>query len=113
MHSFTNVFSIVIGSSLVLITQALSQAGIDLSTASNFQDSASRQNSLIVQDSHFPITAYATPLGNGTFETGGVFQALPQHSFSTDGFEISPEMLEAFSSLEPIDATVGSLRDFG
>lgn len=46
-----------------------------------------------------------------TFEAGGISQISLQNSFNLEGFEISTEVLDAFSSLEPIDATVGALLD--
>ena len=59
----------------------------------------------------FP-TETAAPLGNAHFGMNEDFIPTPLHSFNPEGFEISTEMLEAFSTLEPIDATVGSLHDF-
>jgi hypothetical protein len=50
--------------------------------------------------------------GNEDFEMVDGFQAPYLDSFNLDGFEISTELLDAFLSLEPIDATVGGLRDF-
>jgi hypothetical protein len=68
-----------------------------------FQEYHSIQATPHFQDPPFQSTFLAMPFGNETFETGD--------SFNLDNFEISAEVLDAFSFLEPIDATVGALRD--
>jgi hypothetical protein len=92
-----------------LITQALSKLGINLSTSSDFSASMSYQ---ISEDTSSSAISQFGPLGNEGIETNQGFQLPPLNNFELSGFNISSEMLDAFSSLEPIDATVGSLRDF-
>jgi hypothetical protein len=100
---------------LAIITQALSKLDIDLSIRSIVQDPIplrDLQSLTTIQNAVLPLTADAIPLGNAPFELDETLQMPPLHNFNPDGFEISPEMLEAFLSLEPIDATVGALHDF-
>ena len=97
----------MIGSSLTLITQALAKLGIDASVSPPFDPVLSQQIP-IAQDTGVSDT---TSLGYETFNVGEDFQTPQLHSFNPDSYEISPEMLDAFSSLEPIDATVGALRN--
>lgn len=61
-----------------------------------------------------PLTAEPNPsqLGNQHFEMDGASQASEFQNLDLDNFDISPEILDAFSALEPIDATVGALYDF-
>lgn len=51
-------------------------------------------------------------LGQAPFEYEPAFQLPAPEDFNLEGFEITPEMFEAFSSLEPISATVGVLDVF-
>jgi hypothetical protein len=97
---------------LTLITQALSKLGIDLSTLSIFQDPVPSQDSPIIQNTTSAPIPHPVTRGSEDFEIDGGFQIPPLDSFDLDGFEISAEMLDAFSTLEPIDATVGALFDF-
>lgn len=98
---------LVIASALDLITKALSKLDIDLS-------------GLAVQS--LDPTSYAPP-ARGEFlpllpdpvpivpQVGadGNFQDAYIYNFNPDSFEVTKEMLEAFSSLEPVDATVSRL----
>jgi hypothetical protein len=85
---------------------------IDLSTPTVFQDPTGRQDAPAIKETAFTSMNYPILLENEDFETGGGFQISTLDTFNLDDFEISTEMLDAFSSLEPIDATVGALRDF-
>ena len=106
-YIFADSYSTVIGNSLALITQALSKLGIDLSTLVVFPDPVGLQDASITKDTTLAPANHPMILGNEDFEVAGGFQVPP-----LDSFEISTEMLDAFLSLEPIDATVGALRDF-
>ncbi len=86
--------------------------GIDLSGPTVLQDPVGPQDALVIKDTDLTTTNYPMLLENEDFEIGGGFQISTLDSFSLDDFEISTEMLDAFSSLEPIDATVGALHDF-
>jgi len=86
---------------LALIIQSLSKLGIDLSTldpdprSARLQDDSSKEGK--TQMSADPLALSECP--DFTF-------------FDINSFETSTEMLDAFSSLQPIDATVGSLSEF-
>lgn len=110
-YNLSHASSLVIGSSLALVTQALSKLGIDLSTHSAIQKRYPLQAAPLIQGTTFQATNPVMPSRSETFEAGGAFQVPPLDSFNLDDFEISTEILDAFSSLEPIDATVGALRD--
>jgi hypothetical protein len=114
LTTFTDLYILVIGSSLALITQALSKLGIDISpppirrapTPNNerFQDIHTEGTFLPLTDD--PAQALAAFGFDGTFEIPAM------DSLNLDGFEITPELFEAFSTLEPVSATVGTLQDF-
>jgi hypothetical protein len=88
--------------------------GIDLPMPPNMQHPMSLRHPMQgVPDNHNALLPLPTDRQrNMAPEFDEMIQLPPLDSFSPDRFEISPEMLEAFSTLEPIDATVGSLRDF-
>ncbi|KAH9217762.1 fungal-specific transcription factor domain-containing protein [Leptodontidium sp. 2 PMI_412] len=112
----------VIGSSLNLITQALSKLNIHFPTNSfsepSHQPSNRGDQRHTIQEARFlPLTADPMPSipDNSNFDLdGSAFQPppVPLQGFDFENFDISPEMLDAFSGLEPIDATVGALYDF-
>ncbi|CZR54053.1 related to pathway-specific regulatory protein nit-4 [Phialocephala subalpina] len=102
--------NLVIGSSLGLITEALSKLGINLSKQAssqvsmspNYQDDTRSvtQISDYAQSSHPPSTL-----------KDHIDPQLLQ-GCSLDGFEVSSEMLEAFSNLEPMDPTFSSFQEW-
>jgi hypothetical protein len=92
--------------------QALSKLGIDLSTLVVFPDPVGLQDASITKDTTLTPANHPMISGNEDFEIAEGFQVPYLDSFNLDGFEISTELLDAFLSLEPIDATVGALRDF-
>ncbi|KAK0109350.1 hypothetical protein ONS96_003168 [Cadophora gregata f. sp. sojae] len=114
----------VIGSSLNLITQALSKLNIHFPTDTTFAGPShppvNKYPSNIQELRFLPPTAEPVPApqlqnNNNNFEIdASAFQhpAVPLQDFGLENFEISPEMLDAFSSLEPIHATVGALYEF-
>ncbi|PVH80486.1 fungal-specific transcription factor domain-containing protein [Cadophora sp. DSE1049] len=110
----------VIGSSLNLITQALSKLNIHFPTdafAPPSQPLINREPNTTQEIRFLPLTADPVPAPpeNNNFDIdSNAFQppAVPLQDFGLENFEISPEMLDAFSSLEPIDATVGALYEF-
>ncbi|PMD32550.1 fungal-specific transcription factor domain-containing protein [Hyaloscypha variabilis F] len=106
------IFNPVIENSLALIIQALSKLGIDLTTPVIFPDPVGLQDPSITKDTDITPVNHPMIPGNEDFEMVDGFQAPYLDSFNLDGFEISTELLDAFLSLEPIDATVGGLRDF-
>jgi hypothetical protein len=60
------------------------------------------------------LPSHAAPipnLGQATFHSEPAFQLPAPEDFNLEGFEITPEMFAAFSSLEPISATVGVIDD--
>lgn len=111
-YIFADSYSTVIENSLALIIQALSKLGIDLSTLVVFPDPVGLQDASITKDTTLATDNHSMIPGNEDFETAEGFQVPYLDSFNLDGFEISTELLDAFLSLEPIDATVGALRDF-
>jgi hypothetical protein len=86
--------------------------GIDLSTLVVFPDPVGLQDASITKDTTLTPANHPMISGNEDFEIAEGFQVPYLDSFNLDGFEISTELLDAFLSLEPIDATVGALRDF-
>ena len=108
VYIFAELYSTVIENSLALIMQALSKLNIDLSTLvfPDLQNASTSKDNTLTSSNHPTIT------GNEDFEMAEGFQVPYLDNFNLDGFEISTEMLDAFMSLEPIDATVGTLRDF-
>jgi hypothetical protein len=111
-YIFADSYSTVIENSLALIIQALSKLGIDLSTLVVFPDPVGLQDASITKDTTLTPANHPMISGNEDFEIAEGFQVPYLDSFNLDGFEISTELLDAFLSLEPIDATVGALRDF-
>ena len=111
-YIFANSYSTVIENSLALIIQALSKLGIDLTTPVIFPDPVGLQDPSITKETDITPVNHPMIPGNEDFEMVDGFQAPYLDSFNLDGFEISTELLDAFLSLEPIDATVGGLRDF-
>lgn len=101
-------FSVISGS-LGLITQALAKMGMDLTTNyTSYQSSAPPKEDLPGNPSHHAPDVQA---GFRPFETGAAHHIQSMDDFDLEDFEISTEMLDAFCSLEPIDATVGALYD--
>jgi hypothetical protein len=111
-YIFADSYSTVIENSLALIIQALSKLGIDLSTLVVLPDPVGLQDTSITKDTTLTPANHPMIPGNEDFEIAEGFQVPYLDSFNLDGFEISTELLDAFLSLEPIDATVGALRDF-
>ena len=104
----------MIGSSLSLITHALAKLNIHLPTSPTTGDVP--QETTIPNDTrnrYLPLTAEPIiPQPEGQhFDPSGAFQASEFHNLDLENFDISPEVLDAFSALEPIDATVGALYD--
>ncbi len=103
----------MIRSSLSLITHALSR--LDIRFPSTIIDVPPQSPPVDTSGNRFlPLTAEPniSQTGNQLFEMDGASQVLEFQNFDLDNFDISPEMLDAFSALEPIDATVGALYDF-
>jgi hypothetical protein len=111
-YTFADSYSTVIENSLALIIQALLKLGIDLSTPVVFPDPAGFQDASITKETTLTPANHPMIPVNEDFEIAEGFQVPDPDSFNLDGFEISTELLDAFLSLEPIDATVGALRDF-
>ena len=108
----TDSYFTVLENSLALIMQALSKLGIDLSMLVVSPASVGIQDASITKDATLTPANHSTTSGNEDFGIVEGYQVPYLDSFNLDGFEISTEMLDAFLSLEPIDATVGALRDF-
>ena len=108
----TDSYFTVLENSLALIMQALSKLGIDLSMLVVSPASVGIQDASITKDTTLTPANHSTTSGNEDFGIAEGYQVPYLDSFNLDGFEISTEMLDAFLSLEPIDATVGALRDF-
>jgi hypothetical protein len=111
-YIFADSYSTVIENSLAMIIQALSKLGINLSTLVVFPDPVGLQDASITKDTTLTSAIHPMIPGNENFETAEGFQVPYLDSCNLDEFEISTELLDAFLSLEPIDATVGALRDF-
>ncbi|KUJ11035.1 C6 transcription factor [Mollisia scopiformis] len=101
----------VIGSSLQLITEALSKLGIDLSS-SRISTSTKESQEDVAQI----INAVYEDNGSETFylPSGSNEPVDPQllQDLALENFEVSPETLEAFSNLHPMDPTFGSFQDW-
>ena len=108
----TDSYFTVLENSLALIMQALSKLGIDLSMLVVSPAPVGIQDTSITKDTTLTPANHSTTSGNEDFGIAEGYQVPYLDSFNLDGFEISTEMLDAFLSLEPIDATVGALRDF-
>ena len=106
----------MIGSALAVITEALSTIGIDLSTQSTNENMRSRQEQLqdepVIHGDFLPHAAASVPMEQSQFDGDEIFHVPPLYEFNPEGFEISSEMLEAFSFLKPIDASIGARQEW-
>jgi hypothetical protein len=98
----------VIKNSLGLITQALSTLNIDISKMAGL----SVEQHDTTQGPESSLNVYPIGHQSGAFATTERLQMQPLNGFGLDGFDMSPETLDAFSYLEPMNATVGALSDF-
>ncbi|OBT46304.1 hypothetical protein VE00_02727 [Pseudogymnoascus sp. WSF 3629] len=97
----------VITSALDLITKALSKLDIDLSGLA-IQSLTPTGYTPPVQGEFLPPIADPVPIVPQVGADGNLQDAYI-YNFNPDNFEVTKEMLEAFSSLEPVDATVSRL----
>jgi len=92
---------------LDLINKALSKLDIDLSGLSIQSPDPAGYVPPIQGDFIHPV-ADPVPIVPQVGADGN-FQDAYIYNFNPDNFEVTKEMLEAFSSLEPVDATVSRL----
>jgi hypothetical protein len=108
--------AVVITSALSLITEALSDMGLHLSPHSTNEDVRPTGEPVLdqpaVHEELLPRNSQAIYLENPHFGFLEMFHEAHPYTFNPDGFEISNEVLEAFSYLKPIDATFGSDHDW-
>lgn len=90
-----------------LITKALSKLDIDLSGLA-IQSLTPTGYTPPVQGEFLPPIADPVPIVPQVGADGNLQDAYI-YNFNPDNFEVTKEMLEAFSSLEPVDATVSRL----
>ncbi|KFZ07001.1 hypothetical protein V501_06851 [Pseudogymnoascus sp. VKM F-4519 (FW-2642)] len=97
----------VITSALDLITKALSKLDIDLSGLA-IHSLTPTDYTPPVQGEFLPLLPDPVPIVPQVGADGNLQDAYI-YNFNPDNFEVTKEMLEAFSSLEPVDATVSRL----
>ncbi|KFY46759.1 hypothetical protein V494_00339 [Pseudogymnoascus sp. VKM F-4513 (FW-928)] len=97
----------VIASALDLINKALSKLDMDLSGTA-IQSLDHTGYTAPVQGEFIHHIAEPVPIVPQVGADGN-FQDAYLYNFNPDNFEVTKEMLEAFSSLEPVDATVSRL----
>jgi hypothetical protein len=92
---------------LDLITKALSKLDIDLSGLA-IHSLTPTDYTPPVQGELLPLLPDPVPIVPQVGADGNLQDAYI-YNFNPDNFEVTKEMLEAFSSLEPVDATVSRL----
>ncbi|KAK1766916.1 nitrogen assimilation transcription factor nit-4 [Phialemonium atrogriseum] len=114
IHALDRLKSVnpVIGSALSLISKELARLGIETPQSPQQNYVGSPSDPMIVPATNYPLTNEPAQLPRPPTRPYDQSQFSRLDEFGSQGFEITPELFEAVSTLEPLSVRVGALNDF-